>query len=139
MTRPRRFAENTQVPVDRSRMEIERYLQQQGATAFGTAFDATRALIQFEVKGWRVAMSVPLVTQVRGRDTPVDDKERRRRWRALLATVKAKFIAVESGLVAFEQEFLPYLVKSDGETVYEALRPQLGAVVSCGERLLPGS
>lgn len=63
----------------------------------------------------------------------------RQRWRALALVIKAKLEAVETGIVSFEQEFLPHLVLPNGGTVHEWLAPQMEAVYDKGvmPRLLP--
>lgn len=137
MAPPRRYAERTKVPVDKSRLEIERYVTQRGANEFGTMTTPERAQILFKMKGWHVRMTVPLTVEIRGRVVPVDDGEVRRRWRAMLAVVKAKIAAVDAGVVTFEQEFLAHIVKHDGETIGEALHSVgIGAIVSSTSRLL---
>lgn len=50
-------------------------------------------------------------------------------WRALLLVVKAKLEAVEAGIVTFEDEFLAYTMKPDGETIGEWAKRELPAVL----------
>lgn len=50
-----------------------------------------------------------------------DEQERKQKLRALYWYLKAKVEAIEFGLVDLEQEFLPSLLTSSGETVYEHL------------------
>ena len=49
------------------------------------------------------------------------EDERKQKLRALYWYLKAKVEAIEFGLVDLEQEFLPSLITSSGETVYEHL------------------
>ena len=52
------------------------------------------------------------------------EDERKQKLRALYWYLKAKVEAIEFGLVDLEQEFLPALITSSGETVYEHLGGQ---------------
>ena len=54
------YAENTEVPTDRSRAEIERTLERYGATAFMYGWDMQRAVISFDVAGRRYRIALPL-------------------------------------------------------------------------------
>src|SRR6185312_17512727 len=49
------------------------------------------------------------------------DQAVRQKWRALLLIVKARLEAVDSGIVTFEQEFLPHIILPGGKTVYESV------------------
>jgi hypothetical protein len=129
-----RYAKNTTVGVDRSRMELERVLHRYGASEFGYRRTDDRAVVAFRVRGRdvRIELALPgpkdLPTSGRGRKrTPIAtardlEKAHRQRWRALLLVVKAKLEAVESGISTFEQEWLAYIVV-DGRTVGERLIP----------------
>ncbi len=55
-----RYAENTKVPVDRSRAEIERTLERYGADAFAYATTADRAMVEFSAHNRRVRFLLPL-------------------------------------------------------------------------------
>lgn len=118
----RKYAENTVVPMERSTAEIERLLAAHGGTHFGMMKYPDRIELGFINNGLRMRIVV---------DTPnIDDADRRRRennrrFRALLLVVKAKLIGIEDGIVTFEDEFLPYIVMADGETIGMCLRKQL--------------
>lgn len=47
------------------------------------------------------------------------------KWRGLLLVIKAKLVAIETGIAIFDQEFLPYFVTKSGLTIFEALSPNL--------------
>ena len=67
------------------------------------------------------------------------EAEMRRVWRALALVIKAKFEAVSSGIVSYEQEFLPFFVLPGGATVAEIMIPQLEIAYRTGKMpaLLP--
>lgn len=134
-----KYAQNTKVPVDRSRAEIETILERYGSDGFAYASMAGRAMIEFMAHGQRIKLVVTL-PDPESRDftlTPTG-KDRakaaareayetavRQRWRSLTLLVKAKLEAVESGIVTFEDEFMPHTVLPSGRTVAEELQPQI--------------
>jgi hypothetical protein len=114
-----RYARHTEVPVSRSRAQIESLVESYGADQFGSALDAEskRAMIQFRFSGWLVRFILPL-------DVDTDQKARQR-WRALYLVIKAKLEAVESRIATIEEEFLAHVVTADGRTFGEWAVPQL--------------
>lgn len=137
----RRYAENTSVPVERSRGEIETILNRYGAESFVYASKIDAAYIQFDAKGRRVRFTLPLHSRsdprfgFKGaRRKPTNDEERyslweqacRQRWRSLALAIKAKLETVECGISEFEQEFLAHIVNpATGKTVGEEIRPMI--------------
>ncbi len=148
-----RYAENTSVPVERSKAEIERALERYGADGFMTGWDAqaSTAMIAFRFKNRHVRITLPLPKAGdytwQWRTTDNQKRERleqftRQRWRALLLVVKAKLEAVESKVSTFEQEFLPYIVMPDGRTIADIALPQIARAYATGAgtlKLLPGA
>jgi hypothetical protein len=147
------YAQKTEVPVDRSRGEIERILQRYGCTSFAYGWDQHGAVIQFEAQARRVKFVLPLPNpnerrfthHSRGMRTPdAQQKEyeqaTRQRWRALALVIKAKLEAVEAGITTFEDEFLAHTMLPNGQTVGEWAGPQVDAVYLGGgmPALLPG-
>jgi hypothetical protein len=157
-----RFAEKTDVPVERSRAEIEQILTRYGATGFGYAWDGNRTMIAFKVAGRQVRFVLPLpdpsefrlkkqvsANQYRRHETnlpatPAEAKQAyeqaiRQRWRALALVIKAKLEAVEAGIVSFEDEFLAHTLLPDGQSIGQWLKPQIEQVVLTGRMpsLLP--
>src|SRR5947209_6299556 len=108
-----KYAEGTTVDADRSRVDIETTLRKQRAKRFISAWDVDGlvAIIQFELSGRRMKFSIPLPDPQAKEfvETPTGqwlrtenqareayEKEVRRRWRALLLTIKAKLESVAS-------------------------------------------
>jgi hypothetical protein len=137
------YAENTSVPIERSRAEIERTLARYGAT------------IYFEVNARQIQLRVPMpprtdkrFTEDRRRttwgrkvsDAARDaryDQEYRRRWRVLLITVKAMLEAVDAKVLTFDQAFLAHIVvPGTARTIGDALVPRLDALQTSGLRAL---
>lgn len=147
-----KYAERTEVNVDKSRAEIERTLARYGASSFLYGWEGDRAAIGFEIKRRKVRITFDLpkrndyLTDGRGyarADSTIDNhwqQAMRQRWRAVSLWVKAKLEAVESGFRTFEQEFLADIVLPDNSTVGEYLGPQLEAAYSQNvmPRLIPG-
>ena len=137
-----RYAENTTVSSDKSRVEIERTLARYGAQQFVYGWEEGRALIGFSMQERQVRFILEMPdrndrqfthTPARGTErSPTQaeteyDKAVRQRWRALALVVKAKLEAVESGITEFEDEFLAHIVLPDGQTVGSFMRPQVEA------------
>lgn len=134
------YAENTSVPVDRSRAEIERTLQRYGASQFMYGYDESHSMIAFAMAGRQVRFVVPMPDKNsrqfthtptgklrRDADSMLREYEKatRQRWRALALVIKAKLEAVEAGITVFEDEFLAHIVLPDGSTAGDWMRPQI--------------
>ena len=136
-----RYAEKTDVPVERSRLELERVLRNVGAQKQGMYRDGESAAVMFELAGRMVRLSIELPSREafenlydedgRGkgdRDHWVSSKlesEEKRLWRVLVLVVKAKLEAVAVGLSTVEREFLADVVVKGGRTVGELLHDEL--------------
>jgi hypothetical protein len=146
-----RYAEDTRVPVARTRDEIERTLRRYGAEAFSYGWDNERAVIMFQAAGRRIRFDIEMphlaefrVTEggQRRSDSAAQvarEKAVKQRWRALALVIKAKLEAVASGIVTFEQEFLAHVLLPDGSKVGDWMAPQLDEVYASGDMptLLP--
>ena len=135
----RRYAEDTKVPVEQSRAEIERTLQRYGATAFAFFSEAGKAIIVFQAKDRRVRFDLPLLHKAgpeNNAETRTREQDTRRKWRALLLCIKAKLESVASGIETFEEAFLAHIVLPDGETVGGHTIPRIAAAYR-GEPLQP--
>jgi hypothetical protein len=127
-----RYATGTEVPADRTRLEIERLLAQRGADQWAAGWEAGRALLAFRLTGRQVRMTLPMpdradftdYTAGNGRRVSGQrayDAELRRRWRALLLVIMAKLTAIDDGISTVEREFLADMVTTGGRTVAEEL------------------
>lgn len=116
------YADRTKVPTMKSIHEVQSLVSRIGATSFGWAHTPESERFQFDAAGRtiRVEMALPA-----GRmDRAERERETNRRWREVVLLVRAKVVAVESGLVTLEDEWLPYCVTESGETVAEVYRRQ---------------
>lgn len=141
-----KYAANTRVPVDRSRHEIETILERYGADSFAYATRRGHAMIEFDAHHRRIrfVMQLPDPADHEFTRTPTGktraqtaareayETATRQRWRALALLVKAKLEAVESGIVTFEDEFLPHTMLPSGRTVAEEMQPQIAAAYADG-------
>jgi hypothetical protein len=135
----RKFAQGTEVSVEKSRAEIESMLARYGASKFGYMADDTRAHIAFQAnrRHIRFILALPASDKFRkdGRGSlrtaegirVAREKECRRLWRALALVIKAKLEAVSAKISVFEDEFLANIVMPDGRTVSEHTRPSIEA------------
>lgn len=145
-----RYAENTEVTSDKSRMEIERTLVRYGADQFMYGWQDTSAVIAFRKDGRHIRFVLPLPSRedpefceykqgsVTFRRVETEIQKRyeqavRQRWRALALVVKAKLEAVESGISLFEDEFMANIVLPDGKLVGDWMRPQIEQVYLSGK------
>jgi len=152
----RRYAENTEVPVSRSREEMEKLLARYEATAFlyGRDEDSRAVVIGFKMGGRLFRIHLPLpdpdarairytkdnrYRSGKGQATALEQEERRI-WRALLLVIKAKLEAVSSGIMTLETAMLSWMVLPDNRTVSEWLGPQLDQAYARGlvPALIPG-
>lgn len=149
-----RYASETSVPVEKSRMEIERTLARYGADAFAYFSEGGTAAILFRMSGRQVKFVLTLPPRdlkefthhsrgVRTAEAALGAWEQacRQRWRALALVIKAKFEAVSAGITTIEDEFLAHTVLPDGSTVGEWAKPQLDEAYRIGAmptRLLLG-
>jgi hypothetical protein len=143
---PRRFAESTDVPVSRTKAELEELLAQHDARATAVFNSQDFAAIAFEMEGRRVMMKLHLpdprarefthgrinqhageieLTQARAKAR--HDKACRQKWRALLLAVKAKLVSVQEGVETFEDAFMAHVVMPDGQTVADLVRPRIAS------------
>lgn len=123
------YAQDTSVPVERSQREIETLLQKYGAKKFGRGYEEGRAVIWCELADRRLMFELRMPTaqelatdkqRSRGKLATPDQvaQAERARWRALALAIKAKFVAVESGVETFEEAFLAQIVvPHDGRAV----------------------
>lgn len=133
------YAQGTSVSVERSRAEIERTLSRFGADEFMYGYDASRAVVQFKAQGRHVRfiLRLPDRSDRRFTHTPTGkvrtheqaaaawEQGCREAWRALAEVIKAKLVAVETGIVGFEEEFASHIVLPDGSSVGDWLLPQI--------------
>jgi hypothetical protein len=146
------YATGTEVPVAKSRAEIETLLARYGATKFASGWEATRAVIVCETQGHAVRFILPLPDRDDRRFTRdarlawksrtkehadrAYDAECRRLWRALCLVIKAKLESVASGIETFEQAFLANLVvPGTGKTFGEWAIPQIAKAYEDGGRM----
>jgi hypothetical protein len=150
-----RFAEGTAVPSEKTRGELERLLVQHGAHQIVVAVDHAerRAVVVFGLVGRRIKLHVSTAPKQeatpgkrdwehakgvapRGWNTWSTERQKqwvaeqraqfeRSAWRRLLLVVKAKLELVRDADSTVEREFLADILLPNGETVHEALGPQL--------------
>jgi hypothetical protein len=147
------YAENTSVPVERSRAELERTLTRYGASSFGYMTAPGSATVMFEAHGRRIRFDLPLprpddrrfTHHSRGARTAAAAQEAweqacRQRWRALNLAVKAKLEAVDAGISEFEEEFLAFICLPSGQTMGDVARPAIAHAYETGTMpaLMPG-
>jgi len=120
-----KYAADTAVPVERSRAEIEKTLQRFGADEFVYMHSPTDASVGFRARGRLVRFRLPLRDTLKHDTQKQRDQAVRSAWRALALSIKAKCVAVDSGIVSFESEFMPQTVMPDGMTAADHVLPRI--------------
>lgn len=143
------YAENTSVPVEKSRAEIERLLSKHKCTKFmaGVDHEMHRATVQFQAHNRIVKFDIrlpdakdPKYRRIKGSYlernaagvAKVVEQEERTRWRALLLVIKAKLEAVESNIATFEDEFLAHVLLPNQQTVAQYIGPTVAQIYETG-------
>lgn len=133
---PRRFAEDTSVPVEQTKGDLEVMLRRRGAEAFAYAWSQDgRCSLRFVLAGLpiRIAMAALKPEDVAVSEAALRragnnaaqlvrqrrEQEERRRWRALALVVKANLEAIDSGITTVMEAFFPWLVLPNGATVWD--------------------
>lgn len=141
---PPGFAGNTEVPIARSKAEIEVLLTKHGASGYHSGWqqpsgdDPGWDAIEFMWKERLIRFRIPRPT---AKDPKVKlykgpavgdwiEQLNKQRWRVLHLVIKAKLEAVESGVAVFEEEFLAQIVMAGDRTIGEVLLPKLAAAGS---------
>ena len=139
-----KYAENTTVSSELSRLEIEKTLPRYGADGFMYAISNDKAMIAFKMCERQIRFILPLPAKSDFRKTPTGrdrtensqmeawEQACRQRWRALHLVIKAKLEAVECGISMFEDEFMANIILPDGETVGDFMRPQITQAYNAG-------
>lgn len=139
----RGYAEGTTVDAAASRAEIERTVARFGASGFMYGWQDNVAVIGFVAHGRQIRFTLPLPDR---RDFPdrragngrtvSGEKEWeqavKERWRALAASVKARFAAVDAEILTFEEEFAMFTVLPDGRTAAEHVLPRIQVALESG-------
>jgi hypothetical protein len=165
MSENRGFAAHTEVPVERTRAEIDALLVKNGATSTAILNDTEHhlACFAFTLKGARYRVELPLPTTAdvavkKGQEpqgwwrwSPAQredylakklEQARRQRWRTMLLLLKSKLEIVRLGLSSVEREFMADLILPGGKTAYEALADGLRCGLGSDDAsklLLPGA
>lgn len=145
---PTRYASSTEVPVDRSKAEIERLLRRHGARRFASGWDHESAYVMFEMGGRRIRLTLPLpdrqadefvLTPAKRFARAETDAQKaweqacRARWRALRLVIQAKLEATEIGISTLEEEFLAWTLLPNGQTVADVAIPAVEKAYLTGE------
>ena len=127
------YAAKTDVPVARSKDQIERLLVEFKATAFMSATQEKQSMIAFEMQGRNIKFVLPLPQRDNYRSISAYEQALRTRWRALYLALRAKLEMAATGITTFEDEFLAHVVMPDGRTVGEMTRPRIALAYQSGE------
>lgn len=119
-----RYAARTRVPVEKSKIEIERLVRRYGAKGFVAGWQGDAARVEFIAHSRHIRLTVLM---------PPAEQAARQKWRALLLLVKAKLEAVDAKIASFEEVFVGDIVMPDGRTVWEAAREPIKIAYDSGK------
>ena len=157
----RRYAEGTQVPVEKTQAEISTLLTKMGVIQQMTAQTVDAITVAFVLRGVAYRLTVPkpdptlpAFTRVKinacswkpANAQQVGEKvalETARRLRALGALIKARMVAVQEGIITVEQAFIgDIVVGANGQTLADHALPQIAKAIEEGRQpcmlALPG-
>jgi hypothetical protein len=114
------YAVDTKVPVERTRLAIEKLALDHGATKYAAAYDRDSAMarVEFAIGSRRIRFEMKL-------PPPEHTKQVRSKWRSLYLVIKAKLESVSSGIETFDEAFLAHVVMPDGRRFGELVQKQL--------------
>ena len=141
-----RYARETSVSSDRTLAEIGKTVAKYGATDFMFMTGRDKAAVVFIMRKRRIRFILPLpdptteefVKNGKGRFRKPEiaaaawEQACRSSWRSLLLSIKAKLETVESGIAQFDDEFLAYIDLPGGQTIGQAMAPQLDYIYKTG-------
>jgi hypothetical protein len=133
------YMETTKIASIKTAVEIQGLLIQAGACRIMTEYDDQRKLkglsFQLPVKGAEIPFSLParvdpVYRYLQKRRAPLyrdrksqEDAEQAERiaWRQLLRWIQAQLSMIDTGMVAAEEVFFPYIQTAPGQTLFERL------------------
>jgi len=151
----RPYADDTEVPISRSRGQIDDLLREWGAAGVAWADSWEQGLVTLQFTWLHPKTTKRYVAKVQLR-LRTDEQLRqlarhrqtgriaegkleklkagrgRQEHRALLLWLKGAFNAVALGIITPEQIFLSWMQGADGRTVYEVVEPELDQVLAFG-------
>jgi hypothetical protein len=150
MTQYQNAYATTSVHWTRSQTAIIQFLQKRGITESRFTSLADRFVLEFRVveNGIAKPVAIRIVVPFQRYDSQArQDKETNRLYRVLFYHLKAKFVAIDSGLTEFLEEFMSHLIVTDksgnSATMGHMLLPQYKNSLESGDqqefKLLPGN
>lgn len=129
------FAAETEVPVERTRAEIERTCMKYGCQQYtsGVDYEKLTARVQFRSKNRIIRFDLLLPDPKKFHQTRKFEQANRTKWRALLLVLKGKLESVEAGIDTFESAFMPYIVLPNDTTVGAAVLPLIDHAYTTGK------
>lgn len=116
MSNKRKYAEDTKVPVSRSKAHIEYLVRRYGSSDIGLMEFQGKIVVMFYMAERNVRFMVK---------SPDTEQERRSIYRALLLTIKAKLESAERGIETFDEAFLGQIVLPNKQTVSQQIIPNI--------------
>lgn len=146
-----KYAEKTKVPVEKTRMEIERLLRSKGVHETATAWTRKLGIVGFQHAGrvFRFEMPMPQFegfatfpgrkwkTRTEQQQREAWEQACREAWRQILLIIKARIVAIETGAETWEVAFLAYTVGPNGEVIGPRIVAELAKAYAGAAELPP--
>ncbi len=146
-----RYASETEVPVERSKRQIEDLLKTRKVEGYHTGWNSVQDIIEFLWQGKQIRFTLKRpkeedfrispksgFSRTEGQKRAAMEQADRQRWRALYLVIRAKVEAVEAELSIFEEEFLAFIViPGKNQTIGEIMVPRIQAGSFDLSRALP--
>lgn len=136
---PGQYAKSTEVPVSKSKQEIDTTLRRYGVKESGVLCTEERAVIIFSLGGKRIQIQVPMpdpkhndilyTPAGRWRDAASQKKAlaqaEKQIWRGMALYIKAGMEAIELGIRTIEEAFFYDILLPNGMTIGQTMQPEL--------------
>ena len=151
----RTYAEDTRVPVSKTRVEIEDLLRKHGVEDTATRWLKDHGIVAFQHAGrvFRFQVALPALesfavietdkpswqwkTRTPEQQRAVWEQACRTKWRSILLIIKARLVAIEAGAETWESAFLFHVVGPNGELLGPSIVEKLERAYGAGGAPLP--
>ena len=117
-----RYAKNTKVSINKTKIDIQRLLENWGIQEFFFGTSPRGGGIGFKYEGRVYKRNVTMPEKTWDISNNKYEQLNRQRWRILYMSLKMKLEEVDDGGVSFEDQFLAQMCLPDGSTVGDFMK-----------------
>ena len=123
-----KFAENTNVSIEKTQFEIQKLLRKFAVNKIAFLYDENIIMFELNGKAIRIQLKEPNINNVSIQKTPsgLQRKEEaiqklyqqklRQKWRIFHFLLKSAIISIQAEVITAEQFFIPYYITKDNKT-----------------------